>query len=216
MVFVDFSNAYLRKHLTNEFCKIHRRRLDAIREQLSVWVCESKINESRPLAVVFDIDEIILCNFHMNQYHVPGIDFYASDYFIAPDGQPWPRDDVRLNPILPGVHELLTEIRRLDIKIFLITGRFENIREETIENFIFVKLAGTDSSDIFHVDDIADQSILSMRQDKSTSVQIFKEECRKVIEKTHRIIFNIGDQASDLGEYGDKQIQCYHPFYFTE
>jgi predicted secreted acid phosphatase len=46
-------------------------------------------------------------------------------------------------------------------------------------------------------------------------VRPFKEGRRKKIQETHRIVMNIGDQVSDLGLYGDVQVHCPQPFYFT-
>ena len=47
-------------------------------------------------------------------------------------------------------------------------------------------------------------------------VQPFKEEARRRIQAAgFRIVANVGDQASDLGRYGDHQVLLPHPFYFT-
>jgi hypothetical protein len=160
MVFVDFSNPYLRAHLAGGYCDGHRRTLDNARARLGEWAASSTLKERkaaavqgrapRPLAVVLDIDEVLLCNFHMNSFRAAAgvqgdepVDFHAGDFFAAPGGGPWPRSERRLNPLLPGAYPLLEETRRLGLEIFLLTGRLESIRDETVENLEFVGLAGT-------------------------------------------------------------------------
>jgi predicted secreted acid phosphatase len=225
MVYVDFSNPYLRGYLANHYCQNHRRALDTIRTCLAGWVTESRHREEknaqgrppRPLAAVLDIDEVLLCNIHMNTFQAPAgvqgadpVDFHASDYYLGPDGQQWPRGDLRLNPLLPGARELLEEIRRQGIKLFLITGRLESIREETIENFAYVGLADIDVGPAALIMcPVAERPLPGM------SIRPWKEGRRAAIDETHRIVINVGDQISDLGLYGDMQIQCPHPYYWT-
>lgn len=226
MVYVDLSNSFTRKQIT-KFCKNHQYILKQIQKHFGSWVLKSlyleeqlayQTNEKlRPLAAVLDIDEIILCNIHMNTFQAPAgmygpepINFYAADYFQSPNGSPWPRDDVRLNPLLPGALDFIKEILRYDIKLYLITGRQEALRKETLENFLYVGLIG---DKVFQLDKSDEWLIM---KDDDLKVQVFKENRRKIIEKTHRITINIGDQISDLGLYGDKQICCPHLFYYTE
>ena len=236
MVFVDFSNPYLRNYLANGYCEAHRRHLDAIRAHLSAWAADARASEEkradgrppRPLAAVLDIDEVILCNIHMNSFQAPAgaqgpepVDFHAGDYFLGPDGKRWPREELRLNPLLEGARELLEEIRRLGIALFLITGRLESIRDETVENFVFVGLAGGADA-LLPLDTITRREAgrLVMCPDAEypppgVTVRPWKEGRRALIDETHRIVINVGDQVSDLGLHGDKQIHCPHPYYWT-
>jgi predicted secreted acid phosphatase len=233
MVFVDFGNPYLRGYLAHGYCDAHRRHLDAIRARLPGWAADARASEAysgrppRPLAAVLDIDEVILCNIHMNSFQAPAgaqgpdpVDFHASDYFLGPDGNRWPREDLRLNPLLPGARDLLAEIRDLGIELFLITGRLESIRDETVENFIHVGLAGGPDR-IIPIELITRRGgALIMCPDAErplpgASIRPWKEGQRAVIDRTHRIIINVGDQISDLGLYGDSQIHCPHPYYWT-
>jgi HAD superfamily, subfamily IIIB (Acid phosphatase) len=242
MVFVDFSNPYLRDYLGG-YCEAHRRHLDGVRERLPSWVATARAAEGgsgraaeggsgRPLAAVFDIDEVVLANIHMNVFQAPAgaqgaaaIDFHACDHYLAPNGLPWPRDDLRLNPLLPGARELMEACRALGVEIFFITGRLESIRDETVENFVFVGLAGghdsAGSTPLFTKESIATPGgRLVMCPDAEypppgQTVRPYKESRRRVIQETHRIVLNIGDQVSDLGLYGDVQVHCPHPFYYT-
>ena len=234
MVYVDFANPYLRRYLARHYGETHRRQLAVVTASLERLVAAAQAAEAaqataaaqyapRPLAAVLDIDEVILSNIHMNVHG----DFHACDYYLAPDGQPWPRDDTRLNPELPGARELITKLRRLGIAIFLVTGRGESLRAETAENFAFVGLAGDvesiagKSDYLFSFDALLRPSgPLYMCPDADlpplgVSIRPFKEACRGRIERTHRIMLNVGDQASDLGLHGDNQVHCTHPFYFT-
>jgi predicted secreted acid phosphatase len=210
MVFVDFSNPYLRYYFSEIFLPRHKISLKNITTNLGIWKdkynqFEKKKQNPRKLAVTLDIDEVILCNIHMNSYG----DFHASDLFQTKDGKRWNRNEVRLNPLLPGALELINELCRLDIHIFFVTGRKESLRSETIENFEYVGLF----NDVINYNYLMDNLIMCPDNYIYNTIRNFKENSRANIEKNYRIIVNVGDQASDLGEHGDLQIQCMHPFY---
>lgn len=240
MVFVDFSNPYLRHYLANGYCDAHRRHLDNVRARLPAWVEKARRDEAaaaaaeqrapRPLAAVLDIDEVVLANIHMNVFQAPAgeqgplaVDFHACDYYLAPDGKPWPRDDLRLNPLLPGARDLIAALLAAGVRVYFITGRLESIRGETVENFEFVGLAAPQKTGgaLFDTADLAQTGgILVMCPDgeyppPGQTVRPFKEGRRRALEATHRIVVNIGDQISDLGLYGDVQVHVPHPFYWT-
>jgi len=250
MVFVDFSNPFLRRYLESTFVSEHEERMADILEQLPGWVetfgeAEKERGEPRPLAVVLDIDEVLLSNIHMNSHG----DFHAADYFTRGDNDaPWPRDEKRLNPLLPGARALLKMILALDVEVFFLTGRSESIRDETIENFQFVGLV-EDTPDenwrpveppLFSAEDFSLRLIMrpvavadpvaaadpvsvaasvattAAAANPTETVAAYKTARRRKIESTHRIIANVGDQVSDLGLYGDIQVHMPHPFYWTE
>lgn len=236
MVYVDFSNPYLRDYIRG-FCESHRRHLDGVRARLPGWVADARRREEqeaaaegrapRPLAATLDVDEVILANIHMNSFTAPAgvqgpdpVDFHAADYYLAPDGKPWPRDDLRLNPLLPGARELIEALRALEVRVYMITGRLESIREETVENFAYVGLAANTDDALFRLDAIARPGgPLIMCPDAEypppgATVRPYKESRRRAIEATHRVVLNVGDQVSDLGLYGDVQVHCPHPFYW--
>lgn len=241
MVFTDLSNPFLRHYLVHRFRQYHVERLRSICGNLKEWAAQARRDEEkrcasaqqraeaqqRPLAVVLDIDEVLLCNFHMNSWvespgaNAPPAEFHAADYFSGPDGRPWPRGS-RLNPALPGVVPLLGEIRRLKLEMFLVTGRLESIRNETVENFEHLGMADAQGQSFFRSGDLATPAAgrLHMCPDAEEpkpgeSIRPFKESRRREIERTHRIVANIGDQVSDLGLHGDVQVHLPHPFYFT-
>ena len=204
-MFVDFSNAYLRQYLADTYCASHARRFDILCEHLTRVV--PALQTGQKLAAVLDIDEVILSNIHTNSYIDAQNEFYACDYFQGPDGKPWPRGE-QLGPLLPGARKLIDTLQHLDVDIFFITGRLEALRDETIKNFALVGLADT----------LLDATRLIMCPSAlpiGASIQPWKESCRALIDHQHRIILNVGDQASDLGLYSGVQVLCQHPFYFT-
>jgi predicted secreted acid phosphatase len=215
MVMVDFSNAYLRYFLSNIYLNKHKRRLQKLCGSIPLITSIIKVDEatrskesgmtSRPLAAVLDIDEVILSNIHMNYYE----SFYAADYFTDNKGMKWPRSH-KLNPLLPWADVFIKCLLDNEINIFFITGRLESIRDETIENFKYVDLTPRFFADDF----VNDKSKLIMKPDDSElSVQKYKEKNREIINRNYRIVFNVGDQPTDLGLYGDVQILLHHPFY---
>lgn len=239
MVFVDFSNPYLRDYLAHRYLKEHTSHIDRILGCLGRWLDGAQEEEARlaaalgrsprPLGAVVDIDEVILSNIHMNSFAAPAgaqgpeaVDFYACDYYAAPGGGPWPRGDLRLNPLLPGSRRLLQALAER-CEIFLVTGRLESIRDETVENLVYVGLAspeGKGGGAIWALSDLGAGGSLRMCPDESApapgeSIRPFKEDQRRRIEETHRIAVNIGDQVSDLGLHGDVQALIPHPFYHT-
>jgi hypothetical protein len=204
--------------------------------RLRSWVGRSRSDEAaraaalgvapRPLAAVVDIDEVLLSNIHMNSFAAPAgaqgpepVDFHACDYYSAPGGDPWPRDDLRLNPLLPGSRRLLEELRAEGCAVFLVTGRLEAIRDETVENLVYVGLAGPRAGAIWDVEDLRRPGgplrMCPTALPPGGSIRPFKEEQRGRLEETHRIAINIGDQVSDLGLHGDTQVLIPHPFYYT-
>ncbi len=220
MVVVDFSNPFLRNFLEG-YVLLHKQRLEQITKSIPKWVEKAYAEEGyrsqqtgclpRLLAATLDIDEVILSNIHMNSYCNGPIQFYASDYFTGPDGRPWPRGS-RLNPLLPGAKELLQCLKKLKLDVFLITGRRESIRSETVENFDVLGLTTGEKL----ID--ASPSHLLMCPDAEypplgESIRPFKEARRAEIERVFRIVVNVGDQVSDLGEHGDVQVLTPHHFY---
>ncbi len=240
MVFVDFSNPYLRDYLEHRYLAEHCAHVDRILDRLGTWLERSRAEEeelasslgrpSRPLAAVVDIDEVVLSNIHMNTFAAPPgaqgperVDFHACDHYTAPGGGPWPRDDLRLNPLLPGSRRLLRALSE-NCEVFLVTGRLETIRGETAENLAYVGLAKPEGrgggavwglGELLRVGGPLRMCPPERAPAPGESIRPFKESQRRQIEETYRIAVNIGDQVSDLGLYGDAQVLIPHPFYYT-
>lgn len=236
MVYVDLSNPFLRDYFP-KWLRSHSAALDSIRAQLPEWAAASRRAEAelarregrapRPLAVVFDIDEVLLCNTHLNGFQAPAgvqgpapIDFHIADFFVdRATGKPWIRNDPG-DPPLPGANALLAEAVALGLRPFFVTGRLESIRDRTVEDF---RRAGFTRSELasdapLAAEDLKTTLVLcpdGLRPPPTESIRPWKEGRRAVIEKDFRIVLNVGDQASDLGLYGDRQCCLPHPFYTT-
>ena len=240
MVVVDFSNPFMRDYFP-KWLQTHGACLEHIRMSFSAWATEARKTEQlealitghppRPLAVVFDIDEVLLCNIHLNGFkamagvHGPDpIDFHVADFFVDREtGKPWGREDPG-DPPYPGAVALLEAVAAEGVQPFFITGRLESIREVTIKDFRragFTRGPNGNPRSPLDLEDLkGEREILIMCPDAEypapgESIRPFKEKKRADIEKTHRIILNVGDQPSDLGLHGDRQHYLSHPFYNT-
>lgn len=236
MVYVDLSNPCLRDFFPN-WLLTHEAALDRIRAWLPAWAEASRQSEAaqaclegrlpRPLAAVFDIDEVLLCNIHLNGFTAPAgaqgpdpIDFHIADFFVdRASGGSWVRDDPG-DPPLPGANALLAAAVALSLRPFFVTGRLESIRDITVEDF---RRAGFTRSELaldapLAAADLATSLTMCPVEEHPPpgwSIRPWKEGCRAAIGKYYRIALNVGDQMSDFGLHGDRQIYLPHPFYTT-
>ncbi len=228
MVAVDFSNPFLREYFPR-WLEAHGRALAEIRGCLPAWAAEGRAAEGRaaaprPLAAVLDIDEVLLCNVHLNGFRgVQGgapVDFHAADFFADPaTGRPWGREDPG-DPPLPGAAALLAALAAEGVRPFFVTGRLESIRAVTVEDFRRAGFLGAAGAPLAAEDLGAAAGRLVMcpdaeRPPPGASIRPFKEKARARIAASHRIVLNLGDQLSDLGFHGDHQRLLPHPFYTT-
>ncbi len=202
---VDFGNVFLRRFLADVFLPLHRERLGTLATDLAVWAAAAREETERPLAAVFDIDEVLLGNIHMNEAGA----FYACDAFesLEDEEKSWPRGDYRLCPVLPGAKKLLAAARGAGLEVFFVSGRRESIRGDTCENLVRGGLVAAAPA--------AERLVLLPVEAADGSVQPFKEEARRRISADFYVVANVGDQASDLGRHGEHQVLLPHPFYFT-
>jgi acid phosphatase len=148
----------------------------------------------KKLAIVLDIDETSLSNYH----HLVKRQF---------SGHPkqWHDDIHRADaPGLPPMLVFYTDVLNHGVHVFFVTGRRDNERFSTIKN---LKTAG------YH-----DWTGLYLRSqdDKQPSVVPFKVQARAAITKRgFTIIANIGDQESDLkGGYAERTFKLPNPYYY--
>jgi len=146
------------------------------------------------VAVVFDIDETLLSNW---SFLTNGQFAIILDNFIS-----WTR--VHNDPPLPPTQAIFNRARAAGIDIFLITGRPEILRADTIRQL--------------HVAGYSGWTELYLKPAAYTDVSIvpFKSGVRKMLtEKGYRIVLNAGDQWSDLeGGYAERRFKLPNPFYF--
>ena len=102
-----------------------------------------------------------------------------------------------------GARELVAAAKAAGLAIFLVTGRLEAIRAVTVADLA-----------VFGLEKLGER-LLMCPEAPPGSVREFKAGCRARVAARHRIVANVGDQASDLGAHGERQILLPHPFYFT-
>ena len=211
MVVVDFSNPFLRTYF-DRWLAAPRAKLGNVARILEKSLASVS---AKPPAVVLVIDEVLLCNMHMNGFADADVDFHVSRYFAKRDGSPW-WTDVDWNPALPGAIELLQSCKDWGVAVFMVTGRDESLRDETVENFEIVGFVSADGDAPLAAEDLEERLIMCPGlAGPDESVQPFKQGARARIAKKYDILANVGDQASDLGDYGERQIFLPHPFYYT-
>lgn len=150
--------------------------------------------QGEKLAVVFDIDETLLSNWaylSQDDFHITYASFRA-----------WVRthDD----PALPPTRRIFERARAAGLPIFLISGRHEAQRADTVRQ---LKAAG-----------LTGWTALHLRPDTYTAKSIvpFKSGVRRQIAaEGYRIVLNMGDQQSDLdGGFAERAIKLPNPYYF--
>lgn len=194
----DEHNAIVNAQLKQYFpiwMEFHESHLTLIRQQLPYWTEVSKeqeklCNKGRKLCIVFDLDEVIISPLYRT-FHGS---FDISKYFDISDNT--------LCPSYPGSKEILQKCRDLGLIIFFVTARSEFLRNHTIKNLTKLNLK---------------PNYLIMRgvQYMNIPISMWKTSIRKIINEEFRIIANIGDQVSDLGDYTDINYLIPHHFYKT-
>lgn len=146
------------------------------------------------MAVVFDIDETLLSNWAY--LTTKGFDVKLDTFFA------WVKthDD----PALAPTKAIYDKARAAGIPIYLITGRVESVRADTVRQ---LKAAG-----------FTGWSGLFLKPDNYSlpSIVPFKSGVRrKLTEAGHVIVLNMGDQFSDLeGGYARTAVKLPNPYYY--
>ena len=149
-------------------------------------------NDISNLAIVFDIDETLLSNTKsLEKYSFGGDEAVFDKITQAADAS-----------AIKSVVDIYNWAKRHKIAVFIVTGRSELFKQETVLN---LQKAGVTNWD----------GLYFWPHDSNLSVQSFKAAMRKKIQKEGRlIVLNIGDQYSDLlGGNAEKSIKLPNPFY---
>ena len=153
-------------------------------------------NLKKKLAIIFDLDETLISNYDS---------MIADDFSARKDLL-----DARLaqvdEPPIPECLILFNYAKANNVTIFIITGRKENLRKESIKE---LHNAGFEGWKKLYLRGKGD--------DAKTAVE-FKSAIRKEISaQGYDIVLNIGDQYSDLaGGYADYQGKLPNPFYYVD
>ena len=144
-------------------------------------------------ALVLDIDETALSTYEYQK----GMGFGH----YTPAWREW-QQQRRATAIVP-VLEVCQEARAKGVAVFFVTGRREASRADTEAN---LRAAGYE-----------EWTAVMMKPDahRESSVAPFKTACREQIEaRGYRILFNIGDQESDLiGGHAERTVRLPNPIY---
>jgi predicted secreted acid phosphatase len=148
----------------------------------------------RNYAIVFDIDETLLSNWA-----------YLRASHFALETETFTKFINREHPMALGpTREIFAKAHAYRIPIFLVTGRYESMREATRRDLEGAGYWGW--------------SGLFMKPDnyREASVVPFKSGIRKMLtEQGYDIILNVGDQRSDLeGGYARHAFKLPNPFYY--
>lgn len=146
------------------------------------------------LAVVFDIDETLLSNWG----YLTKEGFALSwDSFKA-----WLR--ANNDPVLEPTKEIFNLAKASGVTIFLISGRHEAQRADTLRQLKVVGLTGWEGL-YLRPKDYTEESIVPFK----SGVR------RELAAQGYRIVLNAGDQHSDLkGGFAERRLKLPNPYYF--
>ena len=150
------------------------------RKNASQLTEESNVSASayslRPLAVVLDIDDTIVCHALLQGHYIthPG---------SRSNSDAWTQWIQQMTPetLLPGAHDFLQHAQAHDVKIFYVTGRGPQDREATLA---FLQKAGLP---------LADDAHLLMNDKSGSKMNHFNKIARR-----YDVICYLGDNAADF------------------
>lgn len=152
------------------------------------------INFNENDIIIFDIDEVCLCNLMYHNLDYKEFNFDNNEYNC----------ENGLIPLNTQCKKLFNYIHKNKIKYSFITGRRDYIRDITIDNLELVKLNKYNE-------------IYTCPNDYIGDIQDFKEKCRKNISKKQNIVCCVGDQLSDIsGQCTGIPFLIFNPFYQTK
>lgn len=154
-----------------------------------------RLKQPKKLAVVFDIDETALTNYD---------DMRHLNFGGTEDNKEILEADAH-DPAIPYSRTLYTFAKSHGVSVFFITGRRERLRKPTITNLTqdgYTQWAGL---------------FMKPNTYNKPSVVPYKVAMRKkIIKMGYDIVFNLGDQESDLaGGFADMTFKVPDPFYIT-
>lgn len=179
----------------------YEKDIDKVASQAQAYLSEAiakqkKQNSKEKLAIVFDIDETVLSNYaYMREVNFGG----TLDEFTRMINQ-------GTDPAIPATLALYQQAQKGGVHVFFITGRLDTpaLRKSTAQN---LQAAGFGKYDAL---------IMKPVDYKESSVGIYKTaERKKITDQGYRIVFNMGDQMSDLrGGYADRIYKLPDPYYY--
>lgn len=178
-------------------CCYHKEVRSVISEATTHLLEHVKKNQKKeqpePLAIVFDIDETVISNYHIMRelkFQTNATNF--RHHILRGEGK-------TLQPSL----ELYQLAKKHKVAVFFVTGRDELLHKVTSENLRAAGFADWDGL------------FLKPLEYQEKSIVPFKSDSRSKIEKMgYRIVASIGDQVSDYeGGYNLKGFKLPNPYY---
>lgn len=184
----------IRYHDSGEYDKDIRTTMQKAMRYLQKRITQVKPDTAKRLAIVLDIDETALSNYH----NMVKLGFGGSLEEIK-------KAEIKAtDPAIQPTLQLYQFAKKHHVAVFFVTGRTENEREPTIKNLL--------KAGYQHWDGL----ILKPTSYKFKSISFFKTTVRKQLTlQGYHIVLNIGDQLSDLkGKYAEKTYKLPNPFYY--
>jgi predicted secreted acid phosphatase len=181
----------VRYHDSGEYDRQIHDIANSAREYLETRIIS--VHQGDKVAAIFDIDETALSNW--TTMNGCGFCSYNSQLTLYPNAQ---------GSVIAPVLELYNFAKSKGITVFFITGRQEAQRDLTVSNLKAVGYSGW--ADL----------IMQPNGNKLPARQFKSEDRQAIVDKGYHIIFNIGDQASDLaGCCSDRNFKLPNPFYLV-
>ncbi len=133
-------------------------------------------NDSRPVAVIVDIDETVLDNSPYEARLIQSGESYNSASWAK-----WVQESQAR--ILPGAKSFLTMAEQMGVEVFYISNRSEDLMAPTIENLRRYGLPHANEDHLLLKTETSDKT---MR--------------REMVRNTHKVILLVGDQPGDFSE----------------
>ena len=154
-------------------------------------------NKDKKLAIVFDIDETILSNYTTMEMLNFGGSITEFERMI----------NTRNVPVIPATLALYQQAEQTNVHVFFITGR-----RDTPENRKNIE-QNLRQAGFSHYDGLS----LKPVNYHENSVSPYKTaERKKIAAQGYDIVFNMGDQVSDLtGGYADRTYKLPNPYYYV-
>ncbi len=149
---------------------------------------DSSASDSRPPAVILDLDETVIDNSPFQVYLLKSDKTYNSDLWKS-----WVEDGVSQATLVPGALSFIERMEALGVTVIYISNRrdSEGERAATIDT---LKNLGV------KIDGLSDRSTLRLLLKKDTSG---KEARRQAVEQKYNILVLIGDALGDFAEVFD-------------
>jgi len=173
--------------------------------------CARLVRKGEQPAIVLDADDTALWNYDFEDNYIR-FNFSEAQQLVWVEGH--------LFPAVPGMVDLVNAAGDAGCTIVGLTGRRDNLREDTIENLAEVGYEYFDAEDFYtkwaRGAEPADYFDGTACEDTVCSTIEYKSAVRDHVEDLgYDVIANFGDQYSDLiGDFADRAVKLPNPTYY--